>query len=852
VIRVALRGLAGRKLRSALTALAIVLGVAMVSGTYVLTDTIERAFDNLFSESYANTDVVVRGRDVVEFSQSGGPTVPAGVLERIQSLDSVEAASGGIEDFAKLVDRDGDVLGVGGAPSLAFSIDSENLRFNPLTLTSGSWPAGPDQVAIDKGTADNEGFAVGDEIGVVIDGPIQEFTISGIARFGAVDSIGGATFALFDTETAQALFHKEGRFDAIQVAAAPGISDEQLIDDIQPLLPEQIEANTVAAQAADDSEETSEGIGIVRYFLLAFGGIALFVGAFVIFNTLSITVAQRTREFATLRTIGASRRQVLAAVLIETLVIGTLASLVGLFGGVGLAKGLNWVFEQAQIELPQTGTVFATRTVVVSLAIGIVISLIAGLAPALRATRVPPIAAVREGATLPPSRLAPAVPYLAVFVVVAAVAILAYGLFQDDLGTVDRLLSLGSGCLLLFVGVALVSSRLVRPLAAVLGRPAQAIGGVAGRLARENSIRNPGRTAVTAAALMIGLALVTLVAVLAEGLRDSVGETIDRQVHADYVVTSTDGFSPFPADAGRAAADASIVQEATSIRAESATYGDDDVFVTGIDPRTLGALYTFDWKQGSAETVTGLASNGALLTEDEALERSLSLGEHFSLTSPDGTTREFVVAGIFEPPALFSLLGDVSIHQDTWDALFPEPLDLYVYLNVQGEPEAAATSALERALEDYPSVELLTQPEFVESQQAGVNILLNMLYVLLALSVVISLFGMVNTLVLSVFERTRELGMLRAIGMTRRQVRRMVRHESVITALIGAALGLPLGVFLAVLVTRALEDEGVVFSLPIVPLVIFAVVAVIAGILAAILPARRAARLNVLEALQYE
>jgi putative ABC transport system permease protein len=586
--------------------------------------------------------------------------------------------------------------------------------------------------------------------------------------------------------------------------------------------------------------------------LLVFGGIALFVGAFVIFNTLSITVAQRTREFATLRTLGASRRQVLGSVVLESLVIGALASAIGLFAGLGLAAGLNALFTSLGVELPQTGTVLATRTVVVSLLLGVLITLFAGLFPALRATGVPPIAAVREGATLPRSRLAPFVPYIALATIALGVAALAAGMFAPGLDATSVLVLLALGCLVLFLGIALISSRLVKPLASILGWPARRTAGVAGRLARDNSIRNPGRTAVTAAALMIGVALVTFVAVLGEGLRGSVRDAVDRVVQADYVLTADDGTSPVTPNAAAALASAPGVRAVSGVRQDSARVLGSDTSVGGVDPATITELVRFDWTEGSDATFAELGATGAVLQSEFAADHDLRAGSSFSLETPQGKKVELTVEGIYTPPKFDPILAPISLSQTAFASFFERPQDVLAFVDVSGEPSAERTRGLEQALRGFPAAELKTKSEFITSRQKEIRDTLDLLYVLLALSVVVSLFGMVNTLALSVFERTRELGLLRAVGMTRRQARRMIRHEGIITALIGATLGLPLGMFLAALVTLGLEDEGVAFSVPTGTLVVFALIAVVAGVFAAIFPARRASRLNVLEALQYE
>ncbi len=853
---VALRGLFGRKIRSLLTALAVVLGVAMISGTYVLTDTFQKAFDSIFSESYAGTDAIVSGKQLLEFSSSGRAPVPAALLEEIRALPEVGAAAGGIFDIqsnsnpAQLVDAEGKKIGgAGGSPTFGVGLDSSELRFSPLSLTEGKWARGADQVVIDANTANDEGFGVGNVVGVAAFGPVKQYEITGIAKFGSVDSIGGATFAVFDVPTAQALFRKEGHFDSISIAAKQGTSPEELVQALDPLVPATAEVQTGAAQAAADAADTNEGIAFITYFLLGFGGVALFVGAFVIFNTLSITVAQRTREFATLRTLGGSRRQVLVSVVLEGFVIGLVASIIGLFLGLGVGKGMNSLFVAFGIDLPQAGTVFATRTIVVSLIVGTTITVLASIVPALRATRVPPILAVREGSTPPPSRFAPYAPYVALVTIAIAILSLGVGLFAPGIETAPMLLLLGVGTIALFLGVALLASRLVQPLAAVVGWPAQKLGGMAGELARENSIRNPSRTASTAAALMIGLALVTVVAVLGGALRTSTQDAVRDQVAADYIVTSQNGFDPFPVAAGDAVAAASGVAVASSVRFDQALADGTEGDVTGVDPRTISSFYDFAWAEGSDTALGELGADGAVVTKSFADDRNLALGSRFPLETASGKKIDMVVRGVYDPSDLAPLLGKVTISQQAFDTGFPRPRNLFTFVDVG---DAANVSGLEQTVASFPDAKLHTESEFVTSRTKEFSTILNLLYVLLAFSVVVSLFGMVNTLVLSVFERTRELGMLRAVGMTRQQARRMIRHESVITALIGAAMGIPLGIFLSFLMTQALSQYDVRFALPIVPLVLFTCVAIVAGVLAAILPARRASRLNVLEALQYE
>ncbi len=855
MIRVALKGLAGRKLRALLTALAIVLGVAMISGTYVLTDTIDKAFNSIFAATYRNASAVISSKVAFSSQQqhSRAPGFPDTVLAKVRALPDVADAAGSVtSDEARLVSKKGKAIVNGGAPNLGFSVDPRETRFNPLTLVQGRWARGPDEIAIDKATADKQHFMLGDEIGVVARGPQRHFRIVGIAELAQVSSIGGATLAAFDLSTAQSLFEKKGKLDVIRVASRPNVPRAKLLADIRAILPPTAQVRDPTKQAAADAKDTSSFVSIIQKFLLAFGFVALFVGAFVIFNTLSITVAQRTREFATLRTLGATRRQVRVSVLIEGLVIGVLASLIGLFLGLGLAKGLNALFVAVGIDLPKSGTVFKERTVVVSLLVGILITLVASLMPAFRATRVPPIAAVREGAVLPKGRFHRFTPYLGLALVVLGLAMLFYGVLAHHKAFSARLVFLGPGVLLLFVGVALFASKLVRPLASVLGWPAARFAGAPGTLARDNAIRNPSRTASTAAALMIGLTLVTFVAVLGKGLRTSFEESVRAQFIANYAVTSQNNFSPFDPASTKALASVPGVTAVTNVRGGDGRAFGKSAQVTAVEPNLQTGIH-IDWIRGATSAVPReLGADGAFVDKKYADRHHLSLGSTFELESPTGKILPLTLKGIFDPTNGGSPFGQVTISTKAFDAAFPQPENLYSFVNMNGGVTDENTKTLDRALASFPVVKVASRDRFVANQEKFIKVLLNLLYVLLALSIVISLFGIVNTLVLSVFERTRELGMLRAVGTTRWQVRLMIGFESITTALIGATLGLILGLFLAALVIHPLADQGILFAVPYGTLAIFMAAAILAGIVAAIFPARRASRLNVLEALQYE
>jgi putative ABC transport system permease protein len=851
VIRFALKGLGTRKLRSALTAIAIVLGVAMVTGTYILTDSIDRAFGGIFTEIYRGTDATITGKSAFDLSGQNNTTAPPfaeSLLARVRALPDVADAVGGVGGEAHLIGKDGKVIAFGGAPNLGFSVDPTRPQFNSLTLVDGTWPGGG-EVVIDRTTANRKHLEVGQIIGVQASGSTQLFRISGFVKFGGASSLGGTTLAGFNLLTAQRLFDKQRKLDQIRAKAKPGVTPAQLTAEIRAILPPGTQVRTGEAQAREDAKDTETFISFLQDFLLAFGGVALFVGSFVIANSLSITIAQRTREFATLRTLGASRRQVLGSIVVEALVMGALSAVVGILLGLGLATGLFKLFDAVGFTLPNSGLVLLPRTVVVSLIVGILVTLVASLRPALRATRVPPIAAVREGAVLPESRFARFRTPGTVLLALAGFASLSYGLFGSGLGTTKVLLFLGLGALLIFFGVALLSSRIARPLAWALGWPATRIGGAAGTLARDNARRNPQRTASTASALMIGLALVTLVAVLAAGITKSFRGAVDDLWISGYAVTAQNNFSPIPITAGQAAAKTPGVIAYANVRGGDALVFNKVIQATAVNPQAVG-IFNLKWKLGSDRVIATLGRHGAFVDEDYAKSHHLSFGSPLTLTSPRGTVLALEVRGIFDPPTGGSPFGRVTISTGAWDRIYDDPQNIYSFVRMQGGESAANKAALEKQLADFPNAKVQTKQEFIDNQIAGLNAVLNILFVLLALSVVVSLFGIVNTLVLTVFERTRELGMLRAVGMTRRQVRRMIRHESVITALIGGALGIVLGIVLGgLLVARV---DFIVFSVPVVQVVVFAAATVVVGILAAIFPARRAARLNVLQALQYE
>ena len=845
--RVAVNGLATRKLRAALTAIAIVLGVAMISGTYVLMDTTMHAFDSVFTNAYSKASAVVVGKTPIAGTHTNAPPVPATLASRIRALSQVRDAQGYIDDKAQLRDATGAAINGPGSP-IAISVPGNGTSLDTLQVLSGHLPNGPGQVAVDAQTASTDHFHLGSVIGVTARHPLQFFRIVGLVRFGGASSLGPMQLLVFDLPVAQQLFDKQGYFDEIDVAARSGVSQQQLMRAIAPLLPVSAQVETGAQLVKDTTKHVEEGMAIVRYVLLAFGGIALFVGAFVIFNTLSVTVAQRTRELATLRTLGASRRQVLGSVLIEALLIGAVASLTGVLAGLGLAKALESMFASMGMQLPDAGTVFATRTVVVSLAAGIAVTLAASVIPALRATRVAPIEAVHDGTLAPPARVAHTTMAAAIAAGAIGGGLLVVGLWTTGIATSLRLALLAGGAAVLFICLAFASRWAVAPLAGALGRAAETVTGAAGMLARENTSRDPARTAVTAGALTVGVALVAFVATLGAGLRGTISDAVRQQIRADYVVAGDK--APLSPAVGAALRNAHVA--ATSIRAGQIVAFGKTEEINGVDPAHVSRYYRFRWASGSnGAAISELTQGAAIIERSFADAHHLVPGSHFRAQTESGRWLSLTVSGIQTQPTFGAMLGAVTISTSLFDRSFVQPSDTAVLVSTQRTAPAARRS-LENLLAGFPTAKVNTVDAYVKTTQATINTLLNLFYVLLALSVIVSLFGIVNTLALSIIERTREIGTLRAIGMTRRQLTRMVRIESEITALIGAVIGIAVGLALAALATNALSVWSLGFSVPWTTLLVLTISTSFVGVAASVFPARRAARLDPLQALQYE
>jgi putative ABC transport system permease protein len=852
--RTTVKGLMAHKLRLALTALAVVLGVGFIGGTYVLTDTINKSFDELFADTTQGVDVFVRSETAFESQNPSGSgdreAMPESVLATVEDVDGVNTATGSVGGYAQLVDKEGEAIAPQGPPTLGFGYPDDESADNEdsaVTIRSGRVPATSDEVMIDAATAEDYEFSVGDSVEVLFEGPSDTFEIVGIIGFGEADNLGGATLAIFELEAAQELFNKQGTLDSIEVTADEGVSAGELRNRITAAVPDGIEAQTGQFIADEQSESLQEALGFFNTALLVFGFISLFVGAFIIFNTFSIVVAQRTREFGLLRAMGATGRQILGSVLVESVIVGFLASLLGLAAGFGIAAGLQAMLRAFDLDLPSTGLVFQPRTAIIGLTVGVLVTLISAIGPARRAARISPMAALRESSpqqtTFSRRRL-----LVGAAVTIIGAAILGAGLF----GSLDNAVSyVGLGAAIIFFGVAALSPLFAEPLARAIGKPIESLLNVPGKLARQNSRRNPKRTASTAAALMIGLALVSMVSIFAASIKATSNKILDENLKADFIITSSagGGFGGFSPEIAAGAGGQDEIGAVAALRYGEFRLDGASKFLTATDTDSIEEVTSLGVVEGE---VGDLSDGGVFLSSDVAESERLGVGDDLTMEFPTDGDTDVEVAGIFETTDIVG--SDFLVSLGTYEEHYTTNLDVLVLATAaSGASTDDARAAIDTATEDFPNVVVENQAEFKETQAGFVDQLLGLITALLALALIIALLGITNTLALSVFERTRELGLLRAVGMSRRQARSMIRWESVIIAVIGAVLGLVVGGFFGWALVSSLADEGISeFALPAGQLITYVIAAGVAGIVAAIPPARRAARLNVLEAIATE
>jgi putative ABC transport system permease protein len=843
MLRVALKSALFNKRRLVGTGLSVVIGIAFLAGTFVFTDTIHRTFNNLFTDVYSKTDAFVRSSSEIDigFGQKVYDRLPESVVKDVQSVEGVAVALGDVGGFARIIGSNGKPVGTAnGSPNFGSSVyKSPLIPWTPIGASR--YPSGSNEVMIDAGSAKAGKLKLGDMVTVVSQGGSRQFKLVGTVKFGSADSPGGATFALFDLPTAQSFIGQAGQIDAVVVAAKAGVTQRQLADRLQQKLGNGANVLTGAEITKETQDSMATALSFLNILLLVFASIALFVGSFIIYNTFSIIVAQKQRENALLRAIGASRAQITSSVLVESVIVGLIASAIGFVAGIGLSVVLKAFMAAFGVDIPAGGVVLLPRTAIVAFAVGLSMTVFAAVSPSLRASRVPPVAAMRDVA-LDKSATSKGRLFAGLAVTFAGSLLVVIGLASTE----ARLLAVGIP--LLFMGVFVLGPLIARPVAGLIGSPLPRMVGMTGTLARRNSMRNPKRTARTAAALMVGVSLVTGISVLAASVKSSIRSIVGEQFVGDFVVnTQTQGFGGLPPELAQKLNALPEVGSATGVqlgygklRGHSKT-----VAFSVVDPASVGSTFDLKFVQGRASDLT---IDGILVSQGRAKRDGLSMGQTMKVTLLDGVERTVKIQGIYGKA---DLAGPYTISDALYRAGGADIYHFTVYGTLApGVNPTKAMAAISAVVKKYPIGTLLTRSEYVDKQAAQMNPFVNLIYGLLGLAVVIAVFGIANTLSLSVYERTRELGLLRAVGAYRSQVRSSIRWESVITALLGTAQGIIIGILLGYAVIVSLSDQGLKrFTIPTATLIVVTVLAVIAGILAAIRPARRAAKLDILRAL---
>jgi putative ABC transport system permease protein len=826
-----------------LTSLAVILGTAFLSGTAVFSATLNRTFDNLFSDVFRNVDSYVRSTQVIEadFGAEERQRIPAELIATIEAVPGVGDVQGDIQAFARIIGKDGQPLGSDGAGPPTFGSVGEEFKGALWTISEGKFPSNSTEVALDEASAKAGNYVVGDTVKVVAQAGSREFTLVGIAGYGDVRSPGGATFALFDLATAQEFLAKPGFVDAILISGDGSASDEELAKAINAVIPSSYKTETLTG--AEITKETQDQIGSALSFfsilLSTFSYIALGVGSFVIYNVFSISAAQRQRENALLRAIGASKKQVTRALMIESVVVGLFGSTIGLFAGIGLSKALSALLKAASIDLPSGDLVVPSSAIVNTIVVGLIVTVASAWLPARRAGRVPPLAAMRE---------------TAIEVVALTRRRTIFGLALIALGAASIIAVtngasntwLGLGILFVFSGTITLGPVIARPVALLLGKPAEKFRGVTGTMARQNSARNPKRTSRTASPVLIGVALVTAVAALAASISSQIDGVFTQQFKGDYAINTNargfGGLSPSLADDINTLPE---VERATGIGLLTVKIDGKGQYLTTINPATVEGVFDIGLTSG---TYADLTPETIFVSQQYAENNDAKLGDTIAVTLADAQVKSLSIAGIYE---FDELAGKYTVSRDLTKDTTVITFDLGVYIKIKdGVSQESARTALQAAVDKYGQGTLLSKREYIDSQSGQINQLLGLIYGLLFLSVIIAVVGIIITLLLSVFERQREIGLLRAVGMTKSQVRTTVRWESVITSLLGAVVGIVLGVGLGWVIVYALRDQGLsAFSVPVGTTVSILIMAFVIGVLAAVYPAWRATRVNLLAAI---
>jgi putative ABC transport system permease protein len=857
VIRAALKGVAANKLRLLLTGFAIVISVAFVAASFVFTDTINARFEVLLTDVSAGVDVFVRpippdtGSDLLEAG-----SMPEEILEEVRAISGVRIAEGAVGGIAQFVGADGEPVGGQGPPTLGFSW-GEAAELNPLNIAEGNGrpPSAPGEVVADVGTADRAGFSLGDMVTVLTVGPPEQFVLVGLANFGEEDNLAGATTAAFVLAEAQRLLDLEGRFSEISAAAEPGVDADTLATDIDQALGGGFKVQTAEASNQEQLADIANDLGFLTTALLAFAGVAVFVSAFIIYNTFRIIVAQRTRELALLRAIGATGRQVTWLVVIEAAVVALVASALGVLGGVLLAQLLAVAMRALGIDLPVGRLTLVPRTVIIAMGVGVVVTLVSAVLPARKAASVPPIAAMHIELARVPRKSLRNRAATGVVVTLVGLAALLVGLFSS---VENPLAIVGVGALVFFLGISILAPLAAKPVAYTIGWPLPRLFNTTGQLAQQNTARQPRRTASTASALMIGVALVVFVAILAASIKSTIQDQVTDNFLADLTATSTNpelGMSPAFAEEMAALDEfdtvaplvfgTALVIETESVDGETADHG---IELLALDPEIADEVLNLDPAPGAYEALAG--SDGILVFDEVMSDEGWVVGDTIVMGFPQLAETDVEIVGTFAKADF----GQYVIDRGFYNTVYDNPFDSLVFATVApGVAIADARAAADLVAEPYANVKVQNKDELVADIEAQIDQLLGLIIGLLFLAIIIAVLGITNTLALSIIERTREIGLLRAVGMTRFQTSWMVRWEAVIVAVFGAIMGVGIGVFLGWAVVQALGDEGLgSFAIPWGQIGLLVLVAGFAGIIAAIYPSWKASRIDVLDAIAYE
>ncbi len=831
-----------RKGRLFLTSLAIILGTGFLSGTFIFSDTLSKTFDRLFTDVFRDVDSYVRSSSFIEV-QFGGEqraSVPIEALDTVLAVDGVKDATGDIQAFARIIGKDGKPLGSDNGPPTFGGIATASVA-GLWSVDDGRLPSGETEMMMDRATADNGDFVVGDVVRVNAQSGSREFTLVGIASYGEISSPGGATFALFDQPTASAFLLKPGFVDAFLVQGDGSLSEEELAARIDAALDPTLKLETLTG--AQITEETTDQIGAVigflTTFLTIFSLIALGIGCFVIFNVFSITTAQRLRENALLRAIGANRKQVTTALLVEATIIGLIGSILGFLTGIALSRGLSALLAAFGVDIPTQGLSIELRTVIITLLVGTLVTIVSAVFPALKAGRVPPLAALRDTAieNVGSNRKRFSIGIGVLVLGVIALVLAAFGVNDWFLGL---------GVVAFFAGVLIIGPGVAKPVALGLGRPIEWWRGVTGAMARQNAARNPKRTARTAAPVLIGVALVTAFTAFAASVEKEIRDTIGDQFNGDYAISApSNGFGGLPITLSDEVAALPEVEQATGLGFATVTLDGEGRFVQVLNPATASGLIDLEMVLGDQ---TQLSPNGVIVSNNRATTEGWQLGDTLDVGLVDGTVKTLNIEGTFVPNGFFgSYVINRDLFADTNNTLF----DTIIYVNIRdGVSDDDARAALATVSTDRGLGTLQSRQEFIDAQSGQINQILGLIYGLLALSIVIAVVGIVITLLLSVFERRREIGLLRAVGMTRSQVRTTVRWESVITSMFGAVVGVVLGIVMGLVLIVVLADDGLAaFSLPVSSTVVILVLSFIVGVLAAVYPAWKATRVDIMQSI---